>query len=293
MQDKIAKRALVIVNPVAGKGSKTPCLNILKETISPTITLDLFNWDYPEQRDEITQKIKNGNYDYAIAMGGDGTVNQVAQSIIGTNTALAIIPVGSGNGLARHLEIPLNLVKAVALINKGNTVRIDACTVDNHFFFCTSGIGFDAEIGKLFATSKTRGLGAYVKLTLSNFINYKPQDYDIVMDGNKINRKAFLVTVANASQYGNNAYIAPLADIQDGIMDVSIIRPFGMFGAFGIGYKLFNKTLNSSVFVETFKAKNIVISRKDKGAAHYDGEPLELDKIISYQIQPAALAVIV
>ena len=285
--------AVFIVNAISGGRDKTPVLEQIKKHLSDDIVYEIIHWNAPQQIDEILKKVKTGNHDIVVAVGVDGTINKVASALVNTNKKLGIIPAGSGNGLARHLQIPLNVKVAIDVINKGKSICIDSCNLNGVFFGCTSGVGFDAYIGKLFANSTTRGFFTYFKLILTEFIRYKSQDYKLFIDGKTINTKAFLITVANASQYGNNAYIAPKADIQDGMMNVCILKPFPLFSAIGLGRKIFNKTIDNSSYVETYTAKEVMIERNNSGPVHYDGEPHEMDKLLKYEIAPASLYVLI
>jgi len=287
------KRAGIIINPISGGKDKRPVIEIIRKNFPKNIDYDMIIWERPDQKDDIIRKVRERNYDIVVAAGGDGTINQVAQAVKGTNSALAIIPLGSGNGLARHLNIPLDSKKAVELIGTGKEMKMDACTVNGNYFFCTSGIGFDALIGKLFAESKTRGFITYFKLTFSNLIKYKPQQYTLNIDGKTSSVKAFLVTFANASQYGNDAFIAPQADISDGYIDVVALKPFNLFQALLIAPKMFNKTLDKSSYVEVFKGKNISLSRDTSGPVHFDGEPADMNTLVEYKIEQGAVKVIV
>ena len=244
-------------------------------------------------RDSIFKRVTSGGFDIAVAVGGDGTVSQLANALAGTNVALGIIPFGSGNGLARHLGIPMDKKEAMKLIENGVIKKIDRGIINGRSFFCTAGVGFDARIGKLFAESTKRGFWTYGKMTVSEFISYKPEKYTIDIDGKKLERTAFLMTVANAGQYGNNAWIAPQANAMDGILHFSILRPFRWWNMAGIARKMFGKTLDKSAFLESYSGKKITITREAEGAAHYDGEPDVMEKVLTVSIEPAALNVVV
>lgn len=286
------KSACVVINPISGGKNKGPILEIINRYFPKHIQYEIFHLKANGQ-DELTKKIRSGNFDIVVAAGGDGTINQVAQAVIGTQSALAIIPLGSGNGLARHLNIPLDTKGAVELIGTGREIKMDACTVNNNYFFCTSGIGFDALIGKLFAESKVRGFFTYLKLTVTNFFNYKPQPYNLIIDGKTVSTYAFLVTFANASQYGNDAFIAPQADISDGFIDVVILKPFRIWNGLALAIKIFNKTLHTSKFVDVHKGQHISVARGSSGPVHFDGEPSEMEATVHYQILHKAVKVLV
>ena len=287
------KRAGILINPISGGKSKAPVIELIKTNFPKEYEFEFIMWEKAEQREDIIKKIQARNYDVVVAAGGDGTINLVATSVKGTNSAMAIIPLGSGNGLARHLHIPLDTQKAVELIGTGKSLLIDACNVNGINFFCTSGVGFDAEIGKAFAESKKRGFASYIQLIIKKLLSYKTQQYSLIIDGKQVDVSAFLITLANASQYGNDAYIAAHANCSDGLIDVVVLKPFNFFTTFIIAQKILNKTLHLSRFVDVYKGKEIKVIRKNEGAVHFDGEPEEMGTELNYTIQPSVVKVIV
>ncbi|HOK60969.1 MAG: YegS/Rv2252/BmrU family lipid kinase [Tenuifilum sp.] len=289
------KRILFIVNPISGTRGKESILHIINntidnETFEPEI---LFTRKKGDALQIISEKIAEG-FKYFVAVGGDGTVNEVGSAIINTDCVMGIIPLGSGNGLARHLRIPLDAAKAIQVINKLRVESIDYGLVNGLPFFCTCGVGFDAHIGYRFAKEKGRGFFNYVKVALTDFIRYKPKKYKVKIDGTqKMKVKAFLITCANASQYGNNAYIAPNADIQDGLLDIAIMSPINLLQAPAIGAMLFTRTINKSTVLQTGKAQKIVIKRKREDVVHFDGEPIIMDRKIRITVVNKGLRIIV
>jgi len=289
------KRILFIVNPISGTRGKESILHIInntidKETFEPEI---LFTRKKGDALQIISEKIAEG-FKYFVAVGGDGTVNEVGSAIINTDCVMGIIPLGSGNGLARHLRIPLDAAKAIQVINKLRVESIDYGLVNGLPFFCTCGVGFDAHIGYRFAKEKGRGFFNYVKVALTDFISYKPKKYKVKIDGTqKMKVKAFLITCANASQYGNNAYIAPNADIQDGLLDIAIMSPINLLQAPAIGAMLFTRTINKSTVLQTGKAQKVVIKRKREDVVHFDGEPIIMDRKIKITVVNKGLRIIV
>nr|WP_299416778.1 diacylglycerol kinase family protein [uncultured Emticicia sp.] len=215
--------------------------------------------------------VKN-NIPIVVAIGGDGTVNEVGKALIHTKTALAIIPTGSGNGLARELEIPMKAKKAIESLNTPVIKIIDVCYANEVPFFCTAGIGFDAHCADAFSKMKGRGLLNYVKVGFSEFWKYKPlkcvfgaNDYDV-----------FSITFGNASQFGNNAYITPSAIIDDGIIDCTIIGPPTTCQALPMIAQLFNGNIHSSELSENYRGTKFKVSTEQNCLIHYDGEPLQL-----------------
>lgn len=233
-------------------------------------------------------------YDIIIAVGGDGTINEVASAIAGTDTVLGVIPYGSGNGLSRFLGIPMNAERAIKLLNTGRTLTIDAGKMNGRWFFNMAGMGFDAHISHVFANgSKKRGFISYFKSSLKEIANYKAQTYKIAIDGVQYEREAFMLSLANSSQYGNNAHVSPTASVEDGLLDVCIIKPFPLYRFLEMGLRMFTKTAGSSKFVEIIKGKHIQITRSGPGPIHLDGEPREADIDLTADVFPGALKIIV
>jgi len=282
----MTKKVLIVVNPISGNRKKDKFLKNASDILTNNFNIEWLYWENKNQDiyNEVKTLLNNDDYYCVAAAGGDGTVNTVAKALVATNTPLSIIPFGSGNGLARHLKIPLNYTKALNLIASGKIVEIDSVNVNDQAFFCTSGLGFDAHIGHIFANLKRRGRFSYIKTVIKEFYNYLPYDYKIKIDDKEIVRKAFLVTVANAGQFGNNAWISPQANISDGLVDVTIIEPFSLFKAPFLAFRLFNKTINKCASVECFKARRIEIIGANENLLHYDGEPCIVQSKVNYTI---------
>lgn len=288
------KKIAFIINPVSGKGSKAHIPGIIEKVLDRS----MFEYEicYTERRNHATElaaELSGKGYRAIVAVGGDGTVNEIAKALLFSRSALGIIPFGSGNGLARHLNIPMDHRKAVELLNHDHDILMDSGTLNGIPFFCTSGVGFDAYIGKEFANSKVRGFATYVKTTLRGFIAYKPGFYRISAPFGDIETHAFLITVGNTSQYGNNVYICPYADVQDGMLDVTIIKPFPGLHSIDVVRRLFSKTLEGSKYVTLFKANSLRIFRPEEGPVHVDGEPMEMGKEIDLAVVPASLRAMV
>ena len=231
--------------------------------------------------------------DLVVAVGGDGTVNEVGRSLINTKSALGILPCGSGNGLARHLNLPMNLKKSIDIINCYDVKALDYGIINNHPFFCTCGMGFDAFISMKFAEAGKRGPITYMQKVLEEGLSYEPETY-VIEDKDGIHRyKAFLVSAANASQYGNNAYIAPQASMSDGLLDIIIMEPFDLIEAPQVAIELFNKTLDKNLKIKTFRAKHIHIRRKKEGVIHYDGDPITSGADVDISVVPKGINIVV
>ena len=287
------KKICFIVNPISGVGKQ----KVVEELTAKHLNHSLFEskiiyTNAPKHATQLAKQAAEENYNIVVAVGGDGSVNEVAKGLIGTTTAMALLPTGSGNGLARHLNIPLDLIKAIDVINKGKETTIDSINFNNETFVNVAGIGFDAYIGWEFAKYGKRGFSSYIKLVLREFSSYKAAKYELKIDGKTYFKNAFLISFANGSQWGNNAYIAPSADIADGIMDVAIIDTINWFNGLSIGYGLFNKKLHHSKHLEIIKAKEVLV--KQSGTiAHIDGEPIEIGNSISIKVNPLSLKIII
>ena len=280
------KSILFIINPISGTKSK----GSIKSSIEKYLDKSIFDYEirmteYAGHAAILTKEAVAAGYQIIAAVGGDGTINEVARSIVHTPSALAIIPCGSGNGLARHLHIPLNVKKAIEVINQNTIVDLDYGKINGHPFFCTCGLGFDAFVSLKFAEGGKRGFMSYANKTLKEGIKYKPETYIIEDENGREIHKAFLIACANASQYGNNAYIAPNALMNDGLMDVIILEPFNtLIESPQILMQLFNKTLPNNSHVKAFQAKKIRIIRPSEGAIHCDGDPMVMGKELEVEI---------
>ncbi len=287
-------RITFIVNPISGTHSKDG----IAELIEKNLNKDCFEksivfTEYAGHAAEMAKSCADEGCDICVAVGGDGTVNEVARSLTHTNTALGIIPCGSGNGLARHLCIPMDVKKSIDIINRAQIEAFDYGIVNGLPFFCTCGMGFDAFISLKFAESGKRGPITYVENVLKEGLQYKPETYVVEDETGTHHYKAFLIACANAAQYGNNAYIAPGASMKDGLMDVIIMEPFDVIDAPKIAMDLFAKTLSSNSRIKTFQARHIHIHRSTPGAIHYDGDPIMTDADINVEIQPLGIKVVV
>lgn len=287
------RKLLFIVNPNAGKKISDTIVSTIQREFPKNIQFDVAIWKDREHFEEITRQLKTQGYTDAIAVGGDGTVNQVAKQLLHTNIALGIVPAGSGNGLARSLGLSMNTVQAIQQIAHGRTAFIDSGEVNGIPFFCTSGIGFDAHIGHLFASSEKRGLQSYVKITLRELLRYRAKEYTITLNNQVLKRKAFLITVANAGQYGNDFYIAPQASLSDGKFHVVVLKPFNALKVAGLMYNILRRKAYLSKSIETYAASELKISRHEPGSIHFDGEPNKQGNDVSFKILPASLKVIV
>ena len=285
---------LFVINPISGGKAKLRIPALIDKYLNKEkFNANFFLTEYSGHATEIVEEAIAKDFDVFVAAGGDGTINEVASKVLEHGKVLGILPLGSGNGLARFLNIPQNLKEAILLINQFKTDRIDSAYFNNKSFFNLAGMGFDAHLSSAFSKDKKRGLAGYIKLSLKEVFSYKDEIYDIDVDGVNYKRKAFAVTIANSSQYGNNVYIAPDASVKDGLLDVCIIKPFSILKLPVLSYVLLKGTAEASEMIEIIKGKNIKISRPKDGPVHVDGEPLKMGKEIQIAVNPLSLEVIV
>ena len=290
------KRIVFIVNPVSGTTAKKKVLKLSDTKVDRKVyDFDIVRTEYVGHATELARNAAKRGVDVVCAIGGDGTVNETARGLIHTQTALAIIPQGSGNGLARHLHIPTDPEQAIKIINKGLVIDMDYGLVNHRPFFCTCGVGFDAFISQKFAEAGKRGPLTYIENVLNNGLTYNPEIYDLELintqDGKEERhvQKAYVISCANASQYGNNAYIAPDASVCDGLMDVTVMEPFTAIEAPAIALQLFTGDIDRNSRIKTFRCQRAIIRRRSSGAIHYDGDPVEEEAIIEVSIVPAGI----
>jgi YegS/Rv2252/BmrU family lipid kinase len=279
-----------IVNPNAGSKNKakyTKLIQLIKSNDAHII------WETTEPLEAVdfAKKALDEGATRIIAVGGDGTINEVASVLVGKSIALGIIPVGSGNGLARHLNIPLNYKKAFQKALVGATIKIDVGHINNRPFFCTAGVGFDAAVAHRFANSKGRGLLNYIKATIITLFKYKPIQVSI---NNAPVENIFSLSIANANQFGNNAFISPFSNIQDGQLELVKIDILNKLQAGIIAVRLFKKSIHHSNDVHIIACKTASIYYAKNAPIHIDGENLVTDnQLLNITISPLALNVIV
>jgi YegS/Rv2252/BmrU family lipid kinase len=269
------RHILAIINPVSGTGGKDKIPRLIDTVVdNDRNDVSIIATEYPGHACEIAKQAVKDKIDIVVAIGGDGTVNEVGSAVCGSDTAMAIVPCGSGNGLARHLRLSMNVSRALQVLNNGEVIPFDYCTVNGKPFFCTCGMGFDAAVSYKFSNEGTRGFITYIKTALSEYIKYKPQEYVIDIDGKKMQEKAFVIACCNAAQYGNNAYIAPRATMQDGLLDVTVMHPFSIVQSPLIGARLFLRQLGKDHHVSIYRGKRVVIERRRDDIMHIDGDPV-------------------
>ncbi|MCJ8210783.1 diacylglycerol kinase family lipid kinase [Mucilaginibacter sp. RS28] len=287
------KKALFIINPISGGKTKDKVPELIKRFLDPEIfTYHIEFTRAHGQAHELASKAV-GVYDLVVAVGGDGTVNEIASALAGTAAVFAILPYGSGNGLSRFLSIPMDTAEAIRTLNHYYVEVIDGARINGQWFFNMAGMGFDAHISEVFSHQKSRGFITYFKSSVKEITTYKSQRYQLNIDGKHYDREAFMLSFANSSQFGNNAHVAPHASVQDGLLDVCVIKPFPLYRFPEMGLRMFNKTADKSDYVEIIKGRHIEVKRQQAGPVHLDGEPQLLGPDAEIEVVPRILKVIV
>ena len=281
-------KALFLVNARSGPNRKRDIAAVIRNSC---------DWDgyeiapcaRKEDLDDIIARAQRDGFDVIFAVGGDGTVHEVAKRLIGTQLALAVIATGSGNGFARHIGFPLDPLKTIAACRNAQRITIDTAEVNGDPFIGVMGVGFDAYIAHRFEEVPTRGLQTYVKIGLRALRQYEPEEYELTIDGETFRERALVIAVANTAQYGNNARIAPHASVRDGLLEVVVIHRASLT----LVPRLFNGTIDRGRGVVTRRGKEITIKRAAEGPAHLDGEPVMLPRELQIRIRPQSLNVLV
>jgi diacylglycerol kinase (ATP) len=291
----VMKNVLFVVNPVSGVGSKDSFPQLVEKT------LDRSKFDYEivytkkaGHAIKLSKKAVKQAVDIVVAVGGDGTINEVAGSLIGTDVILGLVPGGSGNGLARHLHIPLHTEGALKLINSCHVSKIDTGIVNGQPFVSIAGVGFDALVAKLFAREPNRGFLTYFRIVAGRYQHYRPKHYSIVIDDSQeIQKEALFITLANSNQFGYNTTIAPNAKLNDGMIDVCIVEKPTIFEMPLIINLLFLKMIHHSRYVTIIKAKEVKVIRNKNRMVNIDGEPMKLGKDLVAKVNPLSLHIII
>ncbi len=287
------KNIAFIVNPISGTKTKNRVAKLIRDVLdtqqfAPIVVMT----EYAGHATQLAQQFAAQEYYAVIAVGGDGTVNEVATGLIGTNTALGIVPNGSGNGFARHLDISTRMNRAIEMLNSSEVIHVDYGLVNDKPFFSTCGVGFDAVVAQDFTDSE-RGIKGYIQSIIKDIFQYEPETYHLMGEGIDLTTTAFLINFANAGQWGYDAYIAPKASVQDGWLDVSIASKFPLVVAPGLALCLFTKTIDATMHLNTLRTKGITLTRPSEGVAHIDGTPVVLPSELHVKIVEDGLKVLV
>ncbi len=288
------KNIAFVINPISGTRTKTRIPKLVRDLLdmeqyAPTIVFT----EYAGHATQLAHQFAVEDYYAVVAVGGDGTVHEVADGVRDTNTALGIVPNGSGNGFARHLGISTRVNRAIEMLNCSETISADYGLVNGLPFFSTCGIGFDALVAHQFAEGNSRGFRTYLQNILKDLFQYRPETYHLSGEGIDQEVTAFLITFANAGQWGYDAYIAPKASIQDGLMDIAIVSKFPVIAAPTLALSLFTKTIDKDLYINTIRAKEITLIREKEGPMHIDGDPLVMPQELHLKMVADGINVLV
>jgi diacylglycerol kinase (ATP) len=290
-------KACFVFNPTSGRNRRRPGLVDAIEAFTARHGIDAFvrSTRARSHATQLAREAVDAGCTHVIAVGGDGTLNEVAQALVGTDAVLGLLPCGSGNGLALHLGIPTRFSGALDLLLPGNGAprSIDTGIANGHPFFNVMGLGFDAEISRSFNGIVRRGLPAYIRTGLEVFARHRAEVFEIEYAGGRTRLDAFLVTVANSSQYGNNARIAPDASVDDGELDLVAVRPMNVFAAVPTVTRLFAGTLRANGRIVAKRGRHFAIRRERPGVIHVDGETHETGDVVSIEVRQGSLRVLV
>ena len=290
------KKIIFIVNPKAGITPKSKVIiELLTGNIMPSARFipEVVFTERAGHATQLTKEALEKGAHIIVALGGDGTINEVACALVGTDIPLGILPAGSGNGLARCLGISMNYVFALRTIIRGNTKLMDVAFVNDQMFTSIAGVGFDAHVAKKFADSSIRGMLSYMKIILNEFRSYKPVKYNLTIDGKEVEKQALMIVFANSDQFGLNTRIAPEAKVDDGLLDICVIRKMPVSQLLNVGYHSMRGTLIKTGFVKYYKGKEISINNVQDPLMNIDGEPKVMNSPLNISIKPLSLRVIV
>jgi diacylglycerol kinase (ATP) len=283
------KRFCFIINPIAGAGKGVSIAALIQAQLKPkNIPYTIRFTEYAGQAQEIIEEEKLRGYTVFVAVGGDGTVNEVASALVNTSLTLGIIPLGSGNGLARALHIPLSTQQAINFVLNTSPIKMDVGQLNEYYFFCTAGIGFDAEVAKRFHEAPTRGLKTYLLAVLQAFKHYDKEFFY----HDKVIKNGYVVSFCNANQYGNNAFISPSSVLNDGRLELVVLQKGSWIQNLQLGLQLFNKNIHKNQLHEAHSFESLTIQRIQNGPLHIDGDYKKTINNITIKVIPLALQVV-
>ncbi|MCD4682500.1 MAG: diacylglycerol kinase family lipid kinase [Bacteroidales bacterium] len=288
------KKIVFIVNPISGVFKKDNIVGQIENNIDHSkFDFSIKYTKEPGHATEICRDHVAQGTEFIIAVGGDGSVNEIAKGLVGSKSTLGIIPAGSGNGLAHHLKIPVNYRKAIDVINRGKIIKIDTGSINDILFVSIAGIGFDGFVASRFAKSERRGFLTYLRIVTEEYPDYKPKRYTIRVNNQIIKTRALFLTFANSDQFGYNTTIAPSARIDDGLLEVIIMKKPPIIEIPLLASLLYWRKIDKSKFIEILRAPELFVETKKKRWVNIDGEPMKLGKKLHVKIHPQSLNIIV
>lgn len=270
-------KSLFIINPISGVGKQKTIPELIARYLDKNkFIYEIVTTEYAGHAAEIASQLSS-EYDIMVAAGGDGTVNEVAGGLIDKSAALGVIPLGSGNGFARHFEVPMQSARAIQELNRSTIKNMDTGLLNDKPFFNVSGIGFDGQISKIFAEQMKRGYITYAKCVMEELQSYHAKNFRLIVDGKEWEDEYFLVAFANTTQYGNNAIIAPKAITNDGLLEIVLVKPFPSIYLPAITMMTLFRNLHHSPYVDVIRASSATLFNPEAAPIHVDGEYVNND----------------
>ena len=288
------RQILFVVNPISGRHDKSVFPQKVRNTLDHSLySAEIVYTEYAGHAAELSQRAVDDGFDVVAAVGGDGTINEVARALVGTDVAMAVVPFGSGNGLARCLHLPHSHSKALEQINGFHTLRIDTARVNGCPFLSIAGVGLDAQTAYDFSRDPNRGFVTYVKYALDNYLHREPIRYKMRFDDQMtIECSPLLVTFANSNQFGYNAVIAPKSSLTDGMLNACILnRPPVVLSLHLANQLMLGYIDHSKYFTET-KFQKVVVERPEDDVVNVDGEPIMLPARLEIEVVPQSLTMV-
>lgn len=291
---EMKKKILFIINPISGIGKQKK----VEQALDIYLEKDKFDYQisytsYAHHATALSLAAVLKGFDIVVAVGGDGSINDCVKGLVSTGVTLGIIPAGSGNGLARCLNLPLTVESAIKCINNQKSIEIDSINLNNTVYASIAGVGFDALIAKEFAKTHTRGFQPYLKLVLQLYPQYKQQNYTLIIDGKEVQTQALFISFANSTQFGFNTEIAPNAQLDDGLIDVVIVKKPPLPLLLWTAQLLFFHRFDKSIYVETYQAKHIVVKNSGEMGVNLDGEYTSFEGDLDFSVESKSLSVII
>ncbi|MEX2596024.1 MAG: diacylglycerol kinase family protein [Salibacteraceae bacterium] len=282
---------LFIVNPNSGTGTVKRFDDIIKNKQRDQ-AIEVIISQSPQHSIDLARSAASRGYSSVVAVGGDGSVREIGIQLINSDCPLGIIPTGSGNGIARHLGISMQMETAIEQVLNGKKRAIDTLLVNNKPAIGWCGTGIDGEVALAFDNATERGFSNYVKLSLDVLLTYKATPMKVLWNDQSKDFEAYTIVAANTTQYGNNAFINPKGKDDDGLLDLIVIKAMPTFAIMPLASRLFLKSITGSKWVEHIRSEKFTLINQGNAPCQIDGEPVNMEETITFEIVPKSLTII-